>query len=171
MPAAREADAAVAALYAAHYRPLVGLAVLLVTDAGTAEDVVQDSFVALHRGWRLLGREGPGGDQALSYLRQCVVNRSRASQRRRVPRGTRVLAHERGPMQGSEPGRSAALAALHALPPRQREVIALQHYAGLSASQTARILGTSTSAVQRRTAEAMTSLRRVLEPRTGGSVP
>jgi RNA polymerase sigma factor (sigma-70 family) len=179
MSAAREADAAVAALYAAHYQPLVGLAVLLVTDAGTAEDVVQDSFVALHRGWRLLGREGPGGDQALSYLRQCVVNRSRASQRRRLPGGTRVLAHERDPMQGPEPGqapaapegRSAALAALYALPQRQREVIALQHYAGLSASQTARMLGTSTSAVQRRTAEAMTSLRRVLEPRTGGSVP
>jgi RNA polymerase sigma factor (sigma-70 family) len=168
-----DADAAVAALYAAHYRSLVALAALLVTDAGTAEDVVQDSFVALHRGWRLLRREGPGGDQALSYLRQCVVNRSRASQRRRVPRGMHDLAQRRALGQAPAPGqgRSAALAALQALPPRQREVLALQHYAGLTVSQTARMLGTSTSAVQRRTAQAMASLRSVLEPRAGDGLP
>jgi DNA-directed RNA polymerase specialized sigma24 family protein len=169
----RDADAAVAALYAEHYRSLVALAVLLVTDAGAAEVVVQDSFVALHRGWRLLGRDGPGGDQALCYLRQCVVSRSRAARRHSVPRGTDAVALGRALAQGPAPGqqRSAALAALHALPPRQREVLALQHYAGLSASQTARMLGTSTSAVQRRTAQAMASLRGVLEPRAGGSVP
>jgi RNA polymerase sigma factor (sigma-70 family) len=169
----RDADAAVAALYAAHYRSLVAFAALLVADGGAAEVVVQDSFVALHRGWRLVGRAGPGDDQALSYLRQCVLNRSRAARRRRVPRGTDAMAQRQAPAPGAVPGqeRSAALAALHALPPREREVLALQHYAGLSASQTARMLGTSTSAVQRRTAQAMASLRGVLEPRAGGSVP
>ncbi len=169
----RDADAAVAALYAAYYPSLVALAALLITDARTAEVVVQDSFVALHRGWRLLGREDPDGDQALAYLRQCVVNRSRAAQRRSVPGGMDALARARALAPGPAPGqqRSAALAALHALPPRQREVLALQHYAGLSASQTARMLGTSTGAVQRRTAQAMASLRTVLEPRAGGSVP
>ncbi len=162
--AERDAEAAVAALYADHYRSLVALAALLVSDAGMAEHVVQDSFVALHRGWRLLRREGPGDDQALSYLRQCVVNRSRTAQRRGV----------QAPALGPAPGQgrsAAALAALHALPPRQREVLALQHYAGLSASQTARMLGTSTNAVQRRTALAMASLRGVLDPRAAGGVP
>jgi len=173
MSAKRDADAAVTALYDAHYRPLVALAALLVTDAGLAEDVVQDSFVALHRGWRLLGREGPGDDQALSYLRRCVVNRSRAAQRRGVLRSVRAPGHEPAPGQRPAPGQGgpAALAALHALPPRQREVLALQHYAGLSASQTARMLGTSTTAVQRHTARAMASLRTVLDPRAGGNVP
>jgi RNA polymerase sigma factor (sigma-70 family) len=169
----RDAGAAVAALYAAHYRSLVALAALLVSDAGAAEAVVQDSFVALHRGWRLLGREGPGGDQALCYLLQCVVSRSRAARRHRVPRGTEAVPRGPSAAQGPAPAqrRSAALAALHALPPRQREVLALQHYAGLSAPQTARLLGTSTSAVQRRTAQAMASLRGVLEPPGGGSAP
>src|SRR5262249_23944794 len=43
-----EADRAVTELYSLHYRSLVRLAALLVRDIGTAEEVVQDSFVAMH---------------------------------------------------------------------------------------------------------------------------
>ena len=42
----REAVRSAAALYTAHYPSLVRLAVLLVRDLATAEEVVQDSFVA-----------------------------------------------------------------------------------------------------------------------------
>ena len=69
-----DADTAVEQLYATHYRRLVRLAVLLVRDVETAEEVVQDSFVAMHGTWRTL-REP---DQGLAYLRQTVVNRSRS---------------------------------------------------------------------------------------------
>ena len=72
-----DADAAVEELYAAHYRRLVRLAVLLVRDVETAEEVVQDSFVAMHGRWRRL--RDP--DKGLAYLRQTVVNRSRANAR------------------------------------------------------------------------------------------
>ena len=44
----RSADWAVTELYSLHHRGLVRLAVLLVRDVPTAEDVVQDSFVAMH---------------------------------------------------------------------------------------------------------------------------
>ena len=74
-----DADAAVEQLYAAHYRSLVRLAVLLVADQATAEDVVQDCFVAMHDRWRRL-REP---EKALAYLRQSVVNRSRSVLRHR----------------------------------------------------------------------------------------
>ena len=49
-----DADQAVAQLYSLHYRPLARLAALLVRDAATAEEVVQDAFVAVHgagSGW------------------------------------------------------------------------------------------------------------------------
>src|ERR1017187_8888411 len=46
IPAEWDADRAVTALYAEHYRSLVRLAVLLVRDMATAEEVVQESFVA-----------------------------------------------------------------------------------------------------------------------------
>src|SRR5262249_36009105 len=57
-----------------HYRSLVRLAALLVADKGTAEDVVQDSFVAMHNAWGRLRDT----DKGLPYLRQSVVNRSRS---------------------------------------------------------------------------------------------
>lgn len=140
--AARAADAAVAAMYAAHYRSLVGLAVLLVRDAnaGTAEKVVQDSFVALHRNWRGLADRDDSGDRALLYLWQLVVARSRSAGGHAAPA-------------------DGVLAAMRALTPRQREAVVLQHYAGLSAAQTAQMLGISADAVQRHTARAMSSLQ------------
>ena len=68
-----DADRAVTAIYSEHYRSLVRLAAFLVRDTSTAEEVVQDSFVAMHGAWRGLR----DSDKALSYLRQSVVNRSR----------------------------------------------------------------------------------------------
>src|ERR1700747_3318275 len=62
----RSADWAVTELYSLHYRALVRLAVLLVRDVPTAEDVVQDSFVAMHESWRRLRGVG----SAVRYLRQ-----------------------------------------------------------------------------------------------------
>ena len=47
----RAADHAVTVLYESHYRALVREATLLVGDFATAEDVVQDCFIALHRAW------------------------------------------------------------------------------------------------------------------------
>src|ERR1700749_1685688 len=68
------ADEALELLYAAHWRRLVRLAVLLVHDVGTAEEIVQECFVAVHGRWSRL--HDP--DKALAYLRQSVVNRSRS---------------------------------------------------------------------------------------------
>jgi DNA-directed RNA polymerase specialized sigma24 family protein len=153
--AARAADAAVTAMYAAHYRSLVGLAVLLVRDgnADTAQQVVQDSFVALHRNWRGLAERDGNGDRALLYLWQRVVNRSRSAGCEPDATG--------GVLAG--PAHDPVLAAMRTLPWRQREAIVLQHYAGLSTAQTAQMLGISADAVQRHTARAMSSLHGVLE--------
>src|SRR6476469_10685227 len=76
----RSADWAVTELYSLHHRGLVRLAVLLVRDVPTAEDVVQDSFVAMHDGWQRLR----DAESALAYLRQAVVNRSRSVLRHRA---------------------------------------------------------------------------------------
>src|SRR5258708_37677992 len=76
----RRADWAVTGLYALHHRGLVRMAVLLVRDVPTAEDVVQDSFVAMHDGWQRLR----DADSALAYLRQAVLNRSRSVLRPRA---------------------------------------------------------------------------------------
>src|SRR5260370_26987169 len=81
-PDTTDADKALATIteiYGAHYRSLVRLATLLVHDIATAEEVVQDSFVALHAGLHRLR----DSDRTLSYLRAAVVNRSRSVLRHR----------------------------------------------------------------------------------------
>ena len=148
------------------------LAVLLVRDgdAGTAQKVVQDSFVTLHRNWRGLAGRDDGGDQALLYLWQLVLTRSRSAGRLPAPGAAGAAADGAVGAEGAAgaggaaagPAPAAVLAAMRALPPRQREAVVLQHYAGLSMAQTAQMLGISVGAVQRHTVRAMSSLRGIL---------
>ena len=153
-----------AALYIAHYRSLVRLAVLLVNDVATAEEVVQDAFVAMHLNWRRLRDSG----KALSYLRQCVVNRSRSVLRHRMV-VDRNAADPMPDMPSAEQGamvlleRSAVVAALHGLPQRQREALVLRFYADLSEAEIAATMGISKGAVKSHTARAMAAMRNVLE--------
>jgi len=159
-----DADRAVTVLYAAHYRSLVRLAALLLRDTATAEEVVQDSFVAMHDGWRRLR----DNDKALSYLRQSVVNRSRSVLRHRVV-VDRNAPKPPPDMPSAEQGaiilleRSAVVTALRTLPPRQREALVLRFYGDLSEAQIAAAMGISKGAVKSHTARAMTALRCVLE--------
>ncbi len=159
-----DADQAVTALYSANYRSLVRLAAMLVRDAGTAEEVVQDAFVAMHGGWRRL--RDP--DKALSYLRQSVVNRSRSVLRHRAvvekyaPKGLPdAPSAEAGAIGELE--RSAVVDALARLPARQREALVLRYYADLSEAEIASAMGISRGAVKSHTARGMTALRNVLE--------
>ena len=165
-PAKREmtADEAVTQLYLSHYRPLVRLAVLLVRDEPTAEEVVQECFIAMHDGWHRLRDE----DKALSYLKQAVVNRSKSVLRHRsvVDRNAPKPAPD---MPSAEQGaisrleRSAVITALRGLPDRQRQALVLRYYADMSEAQIAEMMGISKGAVKSHTARGMSSLRAVLE--------
>jgi RNA polymerase sigma-70 factor (sigma-E family) len=165
-PAARpwDADEAVTQLYAAQYRSLVRLAALLLRDAGVAEEVVQDAFVAMHGRWGRL-REP---DRAIGYLRQAVVNRARSALRHRAvehrhaPAGMPDAASaEHGALEALE--RQAVLVALHGLPVRQREVLVLRYYLDLSEASIADTLGISRGAVKSHASRGIASLRARLE--------
>src|SRR6185312_4601030 len=131
------ADRAVTELYSLHYRALVRLAALLVRDTPTAEEVVQDSFVATHGGW-----------QRLRDAEKAVVNRSRSVLRHRTVVDKNL---QKAPpdMPSAEHGalvlleRSAVVAALRGLPDRQREAIVLRYYADLSEAEIATAMGIS----------------------------
>ena len=162
-----DATRAVTAIYTTQYRSLVRLAVLLVRDVSTAEEVVQDSFIAMHAAWRRLRDT----DKALSYLRQSVVNRSRSVLRHRmvVDKNAPKPAPD---MPSAEQGaislleRSAVIAALRTLPPRQREALVLKYHADLSEAQIATAMGISRGAVKSHTARGVAALRVVLELET-----
>ncbi len=162
-----DADRLVTEIYHGEYKSLVRLAVLLVHDVPTAEEVVQDAFEAMHTAWRRLREK----EKALSYLRQAVVNRSRSVLRHRtvVDRNAPKPAPdepsaEHGALALIE--RSAVIAALRTLPDRQREAVVLRYYADLSEADIAATMGISRGAVKSHTARAMAALKSVLELET-----
>jgi len=159
----RAPDEVVTVMYQAHYAMLVRLAALLVGDFATAEDVVQDSFIAMHRTWWRLRDTS----KALSYLRSAVINRSRSALRHRVvaDRHLPLLAPQLPSAEDSALARmerSSVPAAVRALPIRQREVVVLRYYADLSETQIAAAMGISKGAVKTHAARARHSLRALL---------
>jgi RNA polymerase sigma-70 factor (sigma-E family) len=167
-PAARHpasaADDAVTTLYAAHYRSLVRMAAMLVSDTGTAEEVVQDCFIGMHRAfWRLRDT-----DKALHYLRRSVVNRSR-SVLRHAAVADRYQPKPEPDMPSAEQGaiarldRAEVISALRSLPLRQREAIVLRFYLDLSEEQVASAMNITRGAVKAHTARGKAALRTVLE--------
>jgi RNA polymerase sigma-70 factor (sigma-E family) len=162
-----DASDTVTEIYLSHYKPLLRLALLLVHDVQTAEEVVQDSFEAMHLASRRL-REP---EKALSYLRQTVVNRSRSVLRHRKV----VDLHPPRPAPDEPSAEHAALAllersavasALRSLPARQREAIVLRYYADFSEADIAAAMGISRGAVKSHTARAMAALKSKLGQET-----
>lgn len=144
-----------AELYREHWLALVRLAVLLVGDRESAEDVVQDVFSRLH------GKR-PGA-LSLAYVRVCVLNASRSVLRRR---GVARRADE--PMDSAETAallgesRQEMLSALSRLPRRQREVLVLRYYLDLSDADIARATRVRESTVRSTASRALDRLQREL---------
>jgi len=152
-------------MYSTEYRSLVRMSVVLVGDVGTAEEVVQDSFIAIHGAWRRLRDV----DKAVNYLRRSVVNRSRSVLRRRVVADRHTPKHEPDVPSAEHSAitqleRSAVVAALRSLPFRQREALVLRYYLDFSEQQVASAMNISQGAVKSHTARGKAALRTVLEP-------
>lgn len=150
-----------------HHRrlSLVRLAVLLVDDVPTAEDVVQDAFTALFRrhGHRLGTLDDPE-----AYLRTSVVNGARSVLRRRRT----VRAHTPEPEQHApapeedvllHEDHREVLAALRTLTTRQREVLVLRYWSHLTEAEIAATLGLSRGTVKSTASRAIDALGRRLE--------
>src|SRR5580698_10048806 len=76
---AAHASEAVDDLFRLHAVGLVRFALMLVGDQTTAEDVVQEAFIGLYRGWHRI--KDPA--TVLGYLRTSVLNGARSVQRSR----------------------------------------------------------------------------------------
>lgn len=158
-PAEREVSHAVTTLYEMHYRSLVRLAALLVSDTATAEDIVQESFAAVQARWRSL----PDADAALCYLRRSVIRRSRSAPQLQLAGDLPDLPGG-GPEASLSLQGSAVVSALRALPVRQREVLVLRYFVDLPEAEIASATGISPAAVRSHAARGMSSLRADLCP-------
>lgn len=159
-PAASAWDIELVALYGSHRTRMVRLAFLLIDDLSAAEDLVQDAFVALHRRW---GSVDPAA--AAGYLRITVINAARSWHRRRFV----VRRHQRR----SEPDSAApsdfavllaeehqqVVGALRRLPRRQREVLVLRYWSGLTEAEIAAALGVSRGTVKSSASRALQAIK------------
>jgi RNA polymerase sigma-70 factor (sigma-E family) len=158
----------IAALFRDHHGELVRLALLMVGDVPTAEDVVQDVYTSLHAGGsRFASCEAP-----LPYVRAAVLNGCRSVLRRRgIARRVGVMhqASLRDEARASAESevilsedRREVLTALARLPRRRREVLVLRYYLGLSEAEIAAVLGISPGTVKSTAARALAALARDL---------
>lgn len=156
------ADAAPATIddiYRSHRMGMVRLAILLVDDLQSAEDVVQEAFAGLYKNWSSLRDRRA----AIGYLRMAVVNGARSMLRRRrtarayVPpdAGTARSAESLAMMSAEH---RAVVAALAGLPDRQREVLVLRYYGGLSEAEIAEATGLARGTVKSTASRAIAKL-------------
>lgn len=157
------ADDTITGLYAEHALGLTRLALIMVGDRESAEDVVQEAFLGLHR--RFGGLRDPA--KALVYVRSAVLNNARTVLRkRRLPSwfagayDPPVWSAESAALIGAE--RREVMEALHRLPRRQREVLVLRYYADLSEEETAQVMGVSCGTVKSTSSRALDALGRLL---------
>jgi RNA polymerase sigma-70 factor (sigma-E family) len=158
-----EVPVALAELFREHHLELVRLALVMVGDLATAEDVVQDAFERLHQRWHRLGEPANG----LAYVRSSVLNGCRSVHRR----GAVARKYVPYLASTSEPGPDAASAAadrdelvgaLRQLPRRQREVLVLRYYVDLDVAEIADTLRIAPSAVRSTCSRALAALARTL---------
>jgi RNA polymerase sigma factor (sigma-70 family) len=162
-----EAGPSLDELYHARRLSLVRLAVLMVDDLPTAEDIVQDVFARLVRrhGTDLTAISDPH-----AYLTAGVMNGARSALRRR-----RSARSYRAPAPGVMPaaedlallrhGDFVVLQALAELTVRQRQVVVLRYWSELSEQEIADTLRVSRGTVKSTASRAITILRTVLEGR------
>jgi RNA polymerase sigma-70 factor (sigma-E family) len=136
---------------------LVGFAVLLTGDRGTAEDVVQEVLFRLYGRWsQVVALEQPE-----AYVRRMVINEYLSWRRR----WARITTHpELGETVQSDHAdthadREAIWVELARLPRRQRVVLVLRYYEGLTDVEIAGLLGCPHGTVRSLASRALQTLR------------
>jgi RNA polymerase sigma-70 factor (sigma-E family) len=151
-------DAEFAAFMADHADELLRTAWLLTGDPHRAEELTQEALVRTYVAW---GRAREG--EPLAYARRVLANLRVDTWRRR--RREVLVAPEALPDRaGTGPqavadDRDQLVRALAALTPKQRRIVVLRHYAGLTEAEVADDLGITVGAVKSIGSRALAALR------------
>src|SRR3954465_3813563 len=156
-------------LYGRFSRPVLRLAARWLRDRLRAEDATQETFAAV---WRSAGsyrpERGPAAPWLYAIARNAIVDRFRAKgdTTGEVPE---IVSTEAGPAERAEASFVSwrVHRALEELPQREREVVELAYWSGLSQSEVAEFLHIPLGTVKTRTRSALARLAEVLEEELG----
>ncbi|MBI9115407.1 SigE family RNA polymerase sigma factor [Sanguibacter suaedae] len=161
------------ALVRTHLPGLLRYATVLVGDPHTAADLVQEVLLRAHVRWgRITLMDRPD-----LYLRRMVTNEHLSWRRRWHVRTVRPAADEELAAHAEVGGdhavgvseEDAMWRRLEGLPGRQRSVLVLRYYEGLSDVEIAAVLGTSGATVRSHASRALATLRRAEVGEVDGS--
>ncbi|MEV6329673.1 SigE family RNA polymerase sigma factor [Streptomyces sp. NPDC051909] len=153
-------DAGFTAFAVAAWPRLVRTAQLLTGDFHEAEDLVQTTLAKVYGRWRRVPREEMDG-----YVRRALVNNNLSRLRRKrvvhllTPVLPESLRHAVAGHAEAVEQRTALLAALADLPPRQRAVMVLRYWEDLSEPEIAAVLHCSIGTVKTHARRGLATLR------------
>jgi RNA polymerase sigma-70 factor (ECF subfamily) len=129
-----------------------------------AEDVVQNALIAIHRGRHTYRPERPFGPWARAVVRNCVIDwfreRGRRSQREVAVEEPELFSPGTSDAElGEDQLAPPLIAALEALPVKQREAVELIHLQGLSVAEAAVEAGVTPGALKVRAHRGYRALR------------
>lgn len=157
-------DSAFAEVFAGRAAAVLRTAYLLCGDWHRAEDLAQTAFAKLYVAWPRLRDVGAVDAFLRRTLLNAYLDETRRAWRREHP--AEVLP-EREALDGrSADERLVLVAALAAVPPRQRACLVLRFFEDCSVEQTAVVLQCSAGTVKSNTARGLDALRNAL----GGSL-
>jgi RNA polymerase sigma-70 factor (sigma-E family) len=151
----------------ARWPVMVRLAYGLTGDQGHAEDVAQAAFTRAYVSWPRVRRSG----NPEAYVRQIVINQNRnrfrkhrvAEQLSGSPPDSSAVDVAWTDATRSYDDRSALIAALQRLGPRQRAVVVLRYWMDLTEHETAAALNCSVGTVKSQASRALATLRQDTE--------
>jgi len=152
-------------LFRRYSRAVYSLVVRVLRDRDAGEDIVQDTFAAI---WRAASSYRPDRGKATSWVftiaRNAAVDAARS---RRTVTGELPETIDPGPgpdaLAGAEMDAFRVHLAVDSLPPREREVISLAYFDGLSQSEVAARLELPLGTVKTRTRSALGRLAERLD--------
>jgi RNA polymerase sigma-70 factor (ECF subfamily) len=152
-------------LYRRFARPVLGLALRRLPDRGRAEDAAQETFAAIWRSAATYRPErGPARPWLFTVARNAIVDQART----RVDPTAEAAdspSDEPGPSEQAESGWVSwrVHRALEELSDRERTLIELAYWSGLSQSEIAARLGVPLGTIKTQTRGALARLARLLE--------
>jgi len=153
-------------LYGRYVRSVFGLALRRLGDRGHAEDAVQEAFAAIWRSASTYRPErGAAGGWLYTVARNAIVDRLRRSGPAADAELPELASLDPGPAQQAETSEVAwrVHRALEELQPREREVIELAYWSGMSQSEVAEYLHLPLGTVKTRTRSGLARLASALE--------
>src|SRR3954463_3668517 len=152
-------------LYRRYVRSVFGLALRRLRDRQRAEDAVQETFTAVWRSAASYKPErGPAAPWLYAIARNAIVDRLRAKSDT-LAEAPDVASAEPGPAERAETSFVAwrVHRALEELPEKEREVLELAYWSGMSQSEVAEYLHIPLGTVKTRTRSALTRMSGLLE--------